>query len=65
MQVLNNVVEQDYRFIKCRILNELGFKEFESTKIALSGTEVLHMLRKNHIANSRITMFKSFWSLAA
>jgi putative transposase len=29
---LNNIVEQDHRFIKWRIQNALGFKSFESAK---------------------------------
>jgi len=29
---LNNIVEQDYRFIKWRIQQHLGFKNFESEK---------------------------------
>jgi len=62
---LNNIVEQDHRFIKWRILNGLGFKEFESAKRTLSGIEVVHMLRKKQLINPRITMFKSFCSLVA
>ena len=48
---LNNIVEQDHRFIKCRIQNGLGFKSFESARITLSGIEVVHMLRKNQMVN--------------
>jgi putative transposase len=43
---LSNIVEQDHRFIKWRILNGLGFKDFESAKRTLSGIEVVYMLRK-------------------
>lgn len=42
---LNNIVEQDHRFVKWRIINGLGFKDFESAKRTLSGIEVVHMLR--------------------
>ncbi len=62
---LNNVVEQDHRFIKWRILNGLGFKNFESARRTLSGIEVVHMLRKKQMINPGITMFKSFCSLVA
>ena len=62
---LNYIIEQDHRFIKWRILNGLGFKEFESAKRTLSGIEVVHMLRKKQMINPRITMFKSFCSLVA
>jgi putative transposase len=33
---LNNIVEQDHRFIKWRIQNGLGFKSFESARRTLS-----------------------------
>lgn len=62
---LNNIVEQDHRFIKWRIINGLGFKSFVSVRRTLSGIEVVHMLRKNQMVNQKITMFKSFCSLAA
>lgn len=62
---LNNIVEQDHRFIKWRIQNNLGFKSFESAKRTLGGTEVVHMLRKNQMLKPGTTMFKSFCKLAA
>ncbi|WP_369764923.1 IS6 family transposase [Flavobacterium sp. WC2429] len=62
---LNNNVEQDHRFIKWRILNGLGFKNFESARRTLGGIEVVHMLRKKQMINPGITMFKSFCKLVA
>ena len=44
---LNNIVEQDHRFIKKRIRGMLGFKKFNSAKIILAGVEVLHMIFKS------------------
>ena len=44
---LNNIVEQDHRFIKKRIRPMLGFKNFNSAKIIIAGIEVLHMIFKN------------------
>ncbi|WP_123875930.1 DDE-type integrase/transposase/recombinase [Flavobacterium araucananum] len=61
---LNNIVEQDHRFIKWSIQNGLGFKSFESAKRTLSGIEVVHMLRKNQMVKTGISMFKSFCKLA-
>ena len=61
---LNNIVEQDHRFIKWRIQNGLGFKSFESARRTLGGIEVLHMPRKNQMIEPGITMFKSFCKLA-
>ncbi|MFD1605376.1 IS6 family transposase [Flavobacterium artemisiae] len=62
---LNNIIEQDHRFIKWRIQNGLGFKSFEPARRTLSGIEVVHMLRKNQMIEPGITMFKSFCKLAA
>ena len=62
---LNNIVEQDHRSIKRRIVNYTGFKEFESAQRTLSGIEVINIIRKNQIENSRKTNFKTFVSLAA
>jgi IS6 family transposase len=43
---LNNIVEQDHRFIK-RLTNPmLGFKSFRTAEQTLKGIEAVHMLRK-------------------
>ena len=62
---LNNIVEQDHRFIKKRISNGLGFKEFESAKSTLAGIEIVHMIKKGQLISNRKSMFKSFLALAA
>ena len=62
---LNNIVEQDHRFIKWRIQQGLGFKEFESARRTLSGIEIVRMIKKNQLIGEDKTMFKSFMSLAA
>ena len=62
---LNNIVEQDHRFIKKRIVQGLGFKEFESARRTLVGVEIVHMLRKNQMIGQDETMFDSFRSLAS
>ena len=62
---LNNIVEQDHRFIKKRINQGLGFKEFESARRTIAGIEIVHMLRKNQLIDQDESMFKSFQSLAA
>ncbi len=43
---LNNIVEQDHRFIKRRTRLMLGFKSFKSASATLSGIAVAHMIRK-------------------
>jgi len=62
---LNNIVEQDHRNIKRRISIDTGFKEFESAKRTLAGIEVVNIIRKGQIADSRKTTFKTFCSLTA
>ena len=62
---LNNIVEQDHRNIKRRISIDTGFKEFESAKRTLAGIEVVYVIKKGQIADSRKTTFKTFCSLAA
>lgn len=46
---LNNMVEQDHRFIKRRTRPMLGFKAFASGAATLDGTEVAHMIRKGQL----------------
>ncbi|ETN96240.1 IS6 family transposase [Zhouia amylolytica] len=62
---LNNIVEQDHRTIKRRITISCGFKEFESAQRTLAGIEVVHIIRKGQIIDSKSTVFKTFCSLAA
>ena len=62
---LNNIVEQDHRFIKWRIQQGLGFKEFESARRTIAGIEIVHMIKKNQLNTQERSMFKSFYSLAA
>lgn len=46
---LNNVVEQDHRFIK-KITNPMmGFKSFQTAEETLAGIEAFHMLRKQQV----------------
>jgi len=62
---LNNIVEQDHRFIKWRIQQGLGFKDFESARRTIAGIEIVHMLKKNQLNTQEQSMFISFQSLAA
>src|SRR3954453_15480143 len=43
---LNNIVEQDHRRIKHRIRSMLGFKQFETAAITISGIELAEKIRK-------------------
>lgn len=62
---LNNIVEQDHRNVKRRITITTGFKEFESAQRTLAGIEIINIIRKNQIIDSKSTTFKTFNSLAA
>ena len=62
---LNNIVEQDHRNIKRRIAIDTGFKEFESAQRTLAGMEVVSIIKKNQIIDSKSTVFQTFRSLAA
>ncbi|WP_120634179.1 IS6 family transposase [Ruegeria sp. EL01] len=61
---LNNIVEQDHRFIKRRTRPMLGFKSFESASATLSGIEVAHMIRKGQFTPG-LCPFLQFADLAA
>ncbi len=62
---LNNMVEQDHRFIKRITRPTLGFKAFHSAAATLAGIETAHMIRKGQIAVSEGTGFEQFAALAA
>jgi IS6 family transposase len=49
IKYLNNIVEQDHRFIKRRVLPMLGFKSFDTATSILSGVEAMHMIKKEQI----------------
>lgn len=61
---LNNIVEQDHRFIKRRTRPMLGFKSFASAAATLAGIEVSHMIRKGQFAPG-LCPFRQFAELAA
>ena len=43
---LNNIIEQDHRFIKKRILNMLGLKSLQTATKMIAGIEAMHMVKK-------------------
>jgi transposase-like protein len=46
---LNNIVEQDHRFIKRRVNPGLGFFSFKTARRTIIGFEVMNMIRKGQI----------------
>jgi putative transposase len=65
IKYLNNILEQDHRFIKRITRPMMGFKAFHSASATLAGIEVAHMIRKNQFANDNRSPFKVFTELAA
>ena len=49
---LNNIVEQDHRFIKRITRPMLGFKAFHSAAATLAGIEGAHMIRKGQLGQT-------------
>ncbi|KEK20344.1 IS6 family transposase [Bacillus gaemokensis] len=49
VKYLNNIVEQDHRFIKKRVRSMLGFKSFYTAKFTISGIEAIHMIKKQQL----------------
>ena len=46
---LNNIVEQDHRFIKKRITASLGFRSVEGACRTIEGYEAMHAIRKGQV----------------
>ena len=46
VKYLNNIVEQDHRFIKKRVRSMLGLKSFRTAKSIISGIEAMHIIKK-------------------
>jgi putative transposase len=65
VKYLNNIVEQDHRFIKRITRPMLGFKAFYSADATLAGIETAHMIRKGQLDANGLTAFQQFAALAA
>src|SRR4051812_13578707 len=50
---LNNIVEQDHRFIKKRVRSMLGLKSFHTATYILSGIEAMHMIKKKQVKSAQ------------
>lgn len=67
IKYLNNIIEQDHRFIKKITKPMKGFKSFNSARSTLAGIELHHMLRKRQYLGKEtgITVWDQFYELAA
>ena len=66
IKYLNNIVEQDHRFIKKITKHTKGFKSFASAEATIAGIELHHMLKKDQMLGAEnMTVWEQFYSLAA
>ena len=72
VKYLNNIVEQDHRFIKRLVKPGMGFFSFETAERTLQGYEVLHMIRKGQVRgvgkgdiSGQVTFIASLFGVAA
>jgi len=69
VKYLNNIIEQDHRFIKRRVKPGLGFFSFETAWQTLQGYEVMHMIRKGQTGakdiESQVAFINGLFGLAA
>ena len=64
IKYLNNLVEQDHRFIKKITKPMMDFKAFHSAKATIDGIETAHMIRKGQLSDENIPAYKQFMALA-
>lgn len=68
VKYLNNIVEQDPRFIKRVTKPMLGFKTFRTARAVLAGIELMHMIRKGQMSaenGKSLSFAEQFYALAA
>ena len=60
VKYLDNMIEQDHRFIKKLTRPMKGFKSYQSASATLDGIEVAHMIRKRQFPTSGQSVFQQF-----
>ncbi len=69
VKYLNNLIEQDHRFIKRRVKPGLGFYSSETAWRTLQGYETMHMIRKGQVqaggVQAQVEFVDSLFGLAA
>lgn len=51
VKYLNNVIQQNHRYTKRRVIASQNFREFRSASKTISGYESMNMIRKGQIKN--------------
>ena len=67
VKYLNNIVEQDQRFVKRITKSMLNFKSFRAARNVLAGIELMHMIRKGQLllkGCSELSFADQFYALA-
>ena len=64
VKYLNNILEQDHRFIKKLTRPMMGLKSFSSASATLRGIEVAHMICKHQFGKTNLSAFQQFAALA-
>ena len=67
VKYLNNIVEQDHRFVKHITKPMLNFKSFRAARNVLAGIELMHMIRKGQLllkGCSELSFADQFYALA-
>jgi transposase, IS6 family len=49
VKYLNNIIEQDHRFVKKRVRASLGYRWFDTAERTLQGVEAVNMIRKGQV----------------
>ena len=68
VKYLNDIIEQDHRFVKRVTKPMLGFKSFRTASAVLAGIELMHMIRKGQMNTEKVmglSFAKQFYALAA
>ena len=65
VKYLNNILDQDHRFIKRTTKPMMCFKTFHSASATIAGIEVAHMIRKKQFTSDNRSPFEVFAELAA
>jgi transposase-like protein len=72
VKYLNNVIEQDHRFIKKKVRASQCFKSFHAAERTLEGIEAVNMMRKGQVkrlagsdARGHATFVESMFGIAA
>ncbi|MDA1669123.1 DDE-type integrase/transposase/recombinase, partial [Bacillus cereus] len=58
---VNNIIEQDHRFIKKRIRNMLGLKSLRTATKIIAGIEAMHMIKKGQTLQGEKSVHKQMY----